>query len=765
MADIKVSLILDDKEYTGKLEQAGAKAQEFASKSKQATDHAGGGLEQLGHNVESIKGKFEALTVAILGVGLAEFAKSALEYADHIEDMAKANGLAISTTLEFTKAMAAAGGSSENASKALGTLMMKIDAAAQGAYATQVAFGRVGVTINDLATLSNKDILIKTVEGLAKTNDASARVALATELFGKAMRGLPIQEVDEKLKEYLGTMGKQEEAIQRGADANKRMENAIVNLKIAFIDVFGDFFEHLGKLGQDSGEATKIIIQLTSAFVALFAVGVAARFLEIAAAIKEFAVAMNIARAASGWIGLLATALGALAVYWGVNSYLTDQNTKSLEKYNSEEEREARATKAAKEEAERKAESQRKIYQQTTALTNSLKQLTDQQELQRAQTIRNLALDAAYVGMGENEARSLKARIAAYDQYVQQRNALQGKLEAAEAAGPDSPEKGMIGKYKKALEDLDKAFPGVIEQTDKMTDAINSGTDATRRLSTANQDLIDSTNRVKDIQKTARQLTMNDLEKQLDDIDEAAKRQIAAEIEVERAKLGALKTIDDVDADVRAKIEERINKLRDDEKDAAKEANATAHSFETGWNKAYTQYAKDATDASLIAGQLFNTATKGMEDALVNFAHTGKLSFKDLANSIIDDIIRMEAKAMASNIFGLLGGDSKSGGGGGLIGAAVSGIGKMLGFAEGGPVVGGQPIIVGEKGPEIFTPNAGGGITPNSSLGIGQATYNTYNYSISAIDSKSVAQLFAENRTLLYGNVEQARKEMPFRAR
>jgi hypothetical protein len=40
--------------------------------------------------------------------------------------------------------------------------------------------------------------------------------------------------------------------------------------------------------------------------------------------------------------------------------------------------------------------------------------------------------------------------------------------------------------------------------------------------------------------------------------------------------------------------------------------------------------------------QAFGRAFKGMEDALVNFVKTGKLNFKDLARSIIDDLIRIQ---------------------------------------------------------------------------------------------------------------------------
>jgi hypothetical protein len=39
--------------------------------------------------------------------------------------------------------------------------------------------------------------------------------------------------------------------------------------------------------------------------------------------------------------------------------------------------------------------------------------------------------------------------------------------------------------------------------------------------------------------------------------------------------------------------------------------------------------------------------------------------------------------------------------------------------ASGGPVTGGSSYIVGEKGPELFTPGASGMITPNHALGGG----------------------------------------------
>jgi hypothetical protein len=51
-------------------------------------------------------------------------------------------------------------------------------------------------------------------------------------------------------------------------------------------------------------------------------------------------------------------------------------------------------------------------------------------------------------------------------------------------------------------------------------------------------------------------------------------------------------------------------------------------------------------------------------------------------------------------------------------------IGKLAGRASGGPVTSGSSYIVGERGPELFTPNSSGMITPNNRLGSGGSTIN-----------------------------------------
>lgn len=60
-----------------------------------------------------------------------------------------------------------------------------------------------------------------------------------------------------------------------------------------------------------------------------------------------------------------------------------------------------------------------------------------------------------------------------------------------------------------------------------------------------------------------------------------------------------------------------------------------------GMTRALENYVDNARNVSKQTEELFNNAFQGMENALVQFAQTGKLSFTDLANSIIADLIRI----------------------------------------------------------------------------------------------------------------------------
>jgi phage terminase small subunit len=87
------------------------------------------------------------------------------------------------------------------------------------------------------------------------------------------------------------------------------------------------------------------------------------------------------------------------------------------------------------------------------------------------------------------------------------------------------------------------------------------------------------------------------------------------------------------------------------------------------------------------------------------------------------------------------------------LGSKIGGaIGGMFGGgrAAGGPVVGGTTYLVGEKGPELFTPSSSGRIIPNSAMGGGSNVINiTVNGAIDPISTaRQITQILNREATL-----------------
>lgn len=157
-----------------------------------------------------------------------------------------------------------------------------------------------------------------------------------------------------------------------------------------------------------------------------------------------------------------------------------------------------------------------------------------------------------------------------------------------------------------------------------------------------------------------------------------------------------------------------------------------------------------------------------MENAIVNFVKTGKLSFKDLARSIIQDILAIYMKAQMLQMFKSFGGLFSASSGA----ATTAGGTPMIGdfpasvpvAADGGYI--GGPTIVGENGPELFIPRTAGTIIPNQQMagmtGTPQVVYNgPYIANMQAIDTQSAAQFLARNKESVWAANQSASRSVP----
>ncbi|WP_256583120.1 phage tail tape measure C-terminal domain-containing protein [Pseudomonas sp. Irchel s3b5] len=86
-----------------------------------------------------------------------------------------------------------------------------------------------------------------------------------------------------------------------------------------------------------------------------------------------------------------------------------------------------------------------------------------------------------------------------------------------------------------------------------------------------------------------------------------------------------------------------------------------------GASAAFQTYADEAADVAGQTKTLFTNAFSNMEDGIVDFVKTGKLSFSDLADGIIADLVRISVRKAAVGIF-----------------SSFAGAGFGMGFSDGG---------------------------------------------------------------------------------
>lgn len=136
-----------------------------------------------------------------------------------------------------------------------------------------------------------------------------------------------------------------------------------------------------------------------------------------------------------------------------------------------------------------------------------------------------------------------------------------------------------------------------------------------------------------------------------------------------------------------------------------------------------------------VAKEAAAAIASGFEDAIMS-----GMSLRDTLRAIAQDLLRLFVRQqitepLAKGLGSLFSSSS--------IFSAIFGGGK----AAGGPVSGGTPYVVGEKGPELFVPGSSGSIIPNHRLGSGSGGGSSVvvNYHISSGVNKAELMPILEN--------------------
>ncbi|XSS65409.1 phage tail tape measure protein [Pseudomonas sp. B11] len=186
-------------------------------------------------------------------------------------------------------------------------------------------------------------------------------------------------------------------------------------------------------------------------------------------------------------------------------------------------------------------------------------------------------------------------------------------------------------------------------------------------------------------------------------------------------------------------LEATQQKLHDTVVSNYDEMTAAQGDWTNGASSAWQNYLESARDVAGQTKSLFTNAFGSMEDAIVQFATTGKFSFADFTKSVLADMARIAARQAASSALSSLFGMAASSAGSYFGGGAASAGSTQAGYtgsgfsswvagqrANGGPVAPNSLYEVNERGPELYSQGGrsflmtganGGSVTPLTSGG------------------------------------------------
>jgi len=154
--------------------------------------------------------------------------------------------------------------------------------------------------------------------------------------------------------------------------------------------------------------------------------------------------------------------------------------------------------------------------------------------------------------------------------------------------------------------------------------------------------------------------------------------------------------------------------------------------FFDGMNAAFAELKMSAEELGKAIGDALGAALDRASGALADFAISGfrnvedlKQAFSDLFRDLAQQILQIIIKVLLLKAI-----EGALGGGGGILGSitgAAGGGGGGGGKQAGGPVATGQPVLVGERGPELFVPPSQGNIVPNGRFGGGETNVTVVN--------------------------------------
>jgi lambda family phage tail tape measure protein len=772
-------------------------------------------LDQAERKISSIDNSIKNLTNTLLGVSFGAFIVGAFQAADAISDLSDATGISIGGIKSFQDAMGASGGKVKNAERAILGFIQAIETANDGSLKTRDAFAKVNVSLSDLKNLSEADLLQKTIKGLSEMEKGSERTATQAILLTKAFRGVDVAKFFDEFEKGKITSQELAGKIQAAADRVAEMERAFRTLQEGALLALEPILKMMGETKLTAETAAKAITFVGVALGLTFGASMVARIIALNTAILGTAAATAlvgkspVVRLIAG-LGLSALqAAGALKAYDLALESIDEAQKKAAESAkngipepdtggkgnaNRQQELDSRQ-KAAIESNKRIAQSNSETNLQIALRTASELEKIDMQaevdlqkareEIKRKENLSDIQIiketAAKEREINEKSTTEFQAKRKELEAQVQQQKVgfaqanlqllgqeytevqkvtdqiAQQPLKYKEIGNEMLKNAALQDAEKKRIEEIIRLRQAEREEFGLMTQSMKGAIEFENKMREMRANAL-GTNKLNLTILQAEgeeRLKLYDLENNVKGALESKLIALGRIDELNKKQIEDATTYNEQLAYRKGIIENEKN----DKIELAQLDKDLAESFAVGWEGAYNRYVESSKNAADQAKGYFETFSKGFEDVFYNMAKAGEISFKslksgfkDVANSLIADFLRIQARQA---LLGLFGGSS----GGGFLGSLFGGF-----RATGGPVSAGSAYMVGERGPEMFMPKQAGTIVPNNAMG-GSSNITNVSYSIQAVDASSFRSMLARDPEFIHNVAEQGRRQLPIRSR
>jgi len=623
--------------------------------------------------IENAGKKLDAFVTKIAGVAkvgataLAAMSIAALKFADDIGDVAEANDVAIDTVVKLRMALDASGGSADKAGVMLSSFAKFIDNAAGGSFEAQKAFKAVGVSLKDIGSMTQEQLLGKVLNGLAEMDDAVTRTAKSTEFFSKAAKGVAFDKFAQEMSKTTALTRQQIEAVKAGAETWDNLQKIIGKLQLLFIEALGP---SLKAINNSLGNETYNRISMLGKVFDFLARSVYSTY----KAMQSIVVLFEQLAGQS----VIAQTYGESAAGMAETAKLKQETERRLA--------ELRRELQEFEDFQKGNTGMRTdVYPKWGKPKDGGKQLRDTTE-------------------GENT--KLNARLAAEAKMLNESNlAVVNLMKSYEDFGD---------KIIDIKEEERKAMSARADAEQKAAYQANEIIVNLQKRSVLDKEQLDREREIFLLRKDNKNLNNTELE-YAQKILEIRNKYADEERNInEQLRQGT--------QEHNAALE-RNNELRQRSIEQAKEQlmeirKQTEGTITQGVQKGFDEYMKNLPSQFEVGRRGFVSLMGSMENAVEQFVRTGKFNFGDFTRSVIMDMMVIQAKASAmnmmrglGNIFGFGSPSVDLSYGGETFGAV-----KTSGFADGGDPPVGRASIVGERGPELFVPRTAGTIIPNNQL-------------------------------------------------